>query len=170
VAYCATGSPLVAVTVVQPSGASTMLASYATVLRRSAMITAPAALVMVGLAAFFGGTGGLLGGLVAVGLVAAFFGASTLVVSWVGRHKPGAVLAAAVGTYVVKIVLLLVFVATLSGTTAFNGRIFGLTAVGCVLVWSAAQAVTSIRLKVPYVEPARPPAAPLPGPPPGGER
>jgi hypothetical protein len=49
--------------------------------------------------------------------------------------------------------LLLFIVARFSGTTAFSGRLFGLTAIACILVWTGAQAVTSMRLKVPYVEP-----------------
>jgi ATP synthase protein I len=130
-----------------------MLASYAVVLRRSAVITAPAALVMVVLSAVIGGGKGLVGAALGVALVAVFFGISAVVVTYVGRVRPNAAIAAAAGAYVVKIIALLFLVVRFSGTTAFNGKIFGLTAVGCILVWSGAQAVTSMRLKVPYVEP-----------------
>jgi ATP synthase protein I len=130
-----------------------MLASYAVVLRRSAVVTAPAALVMIVVSAILAGGKGLLGALLGAGLVAAFYGISALVVSWVGRTRPNAVMAAAFAAYVVKIVVLLVLVAQYSGTTAFNGKAFGLTAIGCILVWSGAQAVISMRLKIPYVEP-----------------
>jgi ATP synthase protein I len=130
-----------------------MLASYAVVLRRSAVVTAPAAVVMIVLSAILAGGKGLLGGVLGAGLVAAFFGISALVVSWVGARRPNAMMAAALGTYVAKILVLLFLVARFGGTTAFNGRAFGLTAIGCILVWSGAQAVISMRLKVPYVEP-----------------
>ena len=130
-----------------------MLASYAVVLRRSALVTAPAALVMIMLSAIIAGGKGLIGGVLGAGVVAAFYGISALVVTWVGRTRPNAVTAAAFAAYLVKIVVLLVLVARYSGTTAFNGKAFGLTAIGCILVWSGAQAVISMRLKVPYVEP-----------------
>jgi ATP synthase protein I len=130
-----------------------MLASYAVVLRRSAVITAPAAAVMIVLSAILGGGKALTGAVLGAGLVAIFFGISALVVTYVGRVKPDAAMAAAVAAYAVKVLVLLFIVARYSGTTAFNGKVFGLTAIGCILVWSGAQAVISMRLKVPYVEP-----------------
>ena len=41
----------------------------------------------------------------------------------------------------------------LGHSTAFNGRMLGFTALVCILAWSAAEIVTSMRLKVLYVEP-----------------
>lgn len=130
-----------------------MLASYAVILRRSAMLTAPAAIVMIALSAALAGVKGLVGALLGVALVAAFFGISVVAVSRAGRHSQQAAMIAAIVTYLLKIVVLLFIVARFSSTTAFNGKLFGLTAIICILVWTAAQAVTSMRLKVPYVEP-----------------
>ena len=130
-----------------------MLASYAVVLRRSAVITAPAALAMIALSAALGGSKGLAGALLGVALVAAFFGISTVAVSRAARHSPRAMMITAITTYLVKIVALLFFVVRFSGTTAFNGKLFGLTAIVCVLAWTTAQVMVSARLKVPYVEP-----------------
>src|SRR5262249_32980040 len=59
----------------------------------------------------------------------------------------------AITSYLVKILVLLFLVAKYSGTTAFNGKLFGFTVIVCVIVWSAAQVLVSARLKVPYVEP-----------------
>lgn len=130
-----------------------MQASYAVILRRSAVVTVPAALLMVVLSAILGGVKGLVGGLLGVALVAAFFGISAFVIMWVGRRRPNAAMGVAAIAYIVKIVVLLFFVAQFESTTAFNGKSFGLTAIGCIIVWSAAQAVTTMRLKVLYVEP-----------------
>jgi ATP synthase protein I len=129
-----------------------MLASYAVILRRSAAATAPAAAVMMVLSAIIGGGKGVIGALLGVALVAAFFGLDALVVSWVGRRRPGAAIPSAVATYLAKVLVLLFFAARFSGTTAFNGKLFGLTAVVCVVVLCVAQAVTTLRLKIPYVE------------------
>jgi ATP synthase protein I len=132
-----------------------MLASYAVVMRRSALITAPAALVMIVLSTIISGTQGLVGAVLGAALVAAFFGISALVISWAGRRSPQTAMVAAMVAYLVKILALLVLVAEFAGTTAFNGKLFGFTAIVCIVVWSAAQAITSMRLKVPYVEPDR---------------
>jgi ATP synthase protein I len=62
-------------------------------------------------------------------------------------------MATALGTYLLKIFVLLILVGQFQDTTAFNSRLFGLTAIVCVLAYSAAQVLWSMRLKVPYVEP-----------------
>jgi ATP synthase protein I len=131
-----------------------MLASYAVILRRSVVVTVPAALVMVVLSAVLGGVKGLVGAVLGAAFVAAFFGVSALVITWVGRRRPNAAMGVAVAAYIIKILLLLFFVARFSTTTAFNGKLFALTAIACVLVWTGSQAVTSMRLKMLYVEPA----------------
>jgi len=130
-----------------------MLASYAVILRRSALLTAPAALVMIVLSAVLGGVKGLIGSLLGVALVAAFFGISAFAVSWAARRSPQALMVTAIVTYLVKIIVLLLLVARFSGTTAFNGDLFGFTAIVCVLAWTASLVVVSARIKMPYVEP-----------------
>jgi ATP synthase protein I len=56
-------------------------------------------------------------------------------------------------TYLAKIVILLFFVASFSTTTAFNTRMFGLTALACILVWCGSQVYWSMKVKFLYVEP-----------------
>lgn len=146
-----------------------MLASYAVTLRRSALLTAPAAVAMIALSAAFGGAKGLVGAVLGVALVIVFFGVSAFTVSRAARRSPQAMMVAAITTYLVKILVLLFLVVRFSGTTAFNGRLFGLTVVVCAVVWTTAQAVVSARLKVPYVQPDdKPLKVPYAGP--DGER
>jgi ATP synthase protein I len=130
-----------------------MQASYAVILRRSALATAPAAAVMIVLSGIVGGGRGLVGALLGVGLVIVFFGIDALALSWAARHSPQAMMVTAISAYLVKILALLFLVAKYSGTTAFNGKLFGFTVIACVLVWTTAQVLVSARLKVPYVEP-----------------
>ena len=132
-----------------------MSAYYAVILRRSALLTAPVALLMIVLGAVLGGSKGLLGAVLGVGLVIAFFGISVLVVSRAARVSPQAMMAAAVGTFLVKILVLIILLGTFQNWTAFNDKIFGLTVIVCVIAYSAAQMVSSMRLKMPYVEPDR---------------
>ena len=132
-----------------------MPAYYAVILRRSAMLTAPVALLMIVLGGVLSGSKGLLGAIIGVGLVIAFFGISALVVSRAARVNPQAMMAAAVGTFLVKILVLIILLSTLQNSTAFSGRWFGLTVIVCVITYSAAQMVSAMRLKMPYVEPDR---------------
>ncbi len=99
------------------------------------------------------GTKGLIGALIGVAIVTLFFGISVLVVGRAARVSPQVMMVAAMVTYLVKIVALAVVVSSLSGTTAFSTRALGFTAIVCILVWSATQVITTIKLKMLYVEP-----------------
>jgi ATP synthase protein I len=133
-----------------------MLAKYATIVRRAGALTAVAAAIMVAVSAALVGTKGLIGALVGVAIVTVFFGISVVVVGRAARVSPQAMMVAAMVTYLVKIILLAVVVSSLSGTTAFSTRTLGFVAIGCILVWSATQAITTMKLKMLYVEPETP--------------
>ena len=132
-----------------------MLAKYATIVRRAGALTAVAAAIMVALSAALVGVKGLVGALIGVALVTVFFGISVLVVGRAARVSPQAMMVAAMVTYLVKIVLLAVVVSSLNGATAFSTRTLGFVAIGCILVWSAAQVTTAIKVQMLYVEPER---------------
>ncbi len=133
-----------------------MLAKYATIVRRAGALTAIAAAIMVAVSAALVGVKGLIGALVGVAIVTVFFGISVLVVGRAARRSPQAMMVAAMITYLVKIVALAIVVSALNGTTAFSTRALGFTAIGCILVWSAAQVITTLKLKMLYVEPEQP--------------
>lgn len=130
----------------------------ARLLMRSAVPTAIAGAVALVIGALVAGGRGALGALLAVVVVALFFAASVVIVGWVSRVKPAALMPAAVGTFLAKILLLLVLIAALNGTTAFNTKVFGFTAIACVLVWTGGQ-VAALARRMPYVEPAPGPGA-----------
>jgi len=130
-----------------------MLASYAIVVRRAAIPTALGALVMVAVGAALVGVKGLVGALLGVAIVALFLGISIAVVGWTARISQSAMMVAALATFLVKIVALAVVVSSLEGTTAFSTRTLGFTAIGCILLWSVAQVVAAMRVKMLYVEP-----------------
>ncbi len=130
-----------------------MLAKYATIVRRAGALTAIAAAIMVAVSAALVGTKGLIGALIGVAIVTVFFGISVVVVGRAARVSPPAMMLAAIITYLVKIVALAVVVSALNGTTAFSTRALGFIAIGCILVWSATQVITAIKVKMLYVEP-----------------
>jgi len=130
-----------------------MLANIAPMARRSAAVTAGAAVVMVALSAAIGGHKGLIGAAIAVVVVAAFFGLSVFALGRAARVSPQAMMAAGIGTYTFKILVLLFLVGRFQNSTAFSPWLFGLTAIVLVLVYDIALAVTWSRTKMLYVEP-----------------
>jgi ATP synthase protein I len=131
-----------------------MLANYAGIVRRSVVTTAAAGAVMAVISVAVGGSKGLLGAVLGIALVAVFFAISVLAVGRAAKVSPQAMMVTAMTTYIAKILILLFFVVRFDTSTTFNTRLFGLTALACILVWSASQVVWSLRLKMPYVEPA----------------
>jgi ATP synthase protein I len=138
-----------------------MLAKYAIIVRRAGALTALAAAIMVGVSAALAGAKGLYGALIGVAIVTVFFSISVLVVGRAARVSPQAMMVAAIVTYLVKILALAAVVSALHGLTAFSDRALGFTAIGCILVWSAAQVITAIKVKMLYVEPE--PSSPVRG-------
>ena len=140
-----------------------MMTYYGRVVRWSLALTSVVAAVAVVICAVMGGAKGTYGSLIGVGVVAVFFGISILVVGRAARVSPQAMMVAALASYLVKIVGLAVIVSRLNGTTAFSTKALGFVPIGCILVWTGAQAVTAIRMKMLYVEPE--PSSPKPAKP-----
>ena len=91
---------------------------------------------MVVLSTILGGAKGLTGSLLGVALVAVFFAISITAVWRAAKVSPQAMMIAALTSFTVKILVLIFLSAKFSNTTAFNGKLFGLTAIVCVLVWT----------------------------------
>jgi ATP synthase protein I len=130
-----------------------MPAAYARIAGRSALVTAVAAVIMAAISWGVGGTKGLVGAALGIALVAIFFAISVVAVGRAAKISPQAMMITAIVTYVVKILILLFFVVGFSKTTAFNTRLFGLSALACILVWSLSQVFWSMKVKFLYVEP-----------------
>lgn len=130
-----------------------MMAIYGRVVRRSAALTGVVAAVTVAICAALGGAKGLYGALIGVAVVTAFFGISVLVVGRAARISPHVMMAAAMISYVVKIIGFAIVMILLGKSTAFNGRMLGFTALICILAWGGAEIFNTIKLKVLYVDP-----------------
>jgi ATP synthase protein I len=122
-------------------------------LRQSAVPTAVVGVLCGVVAGFTSGEKGVLGAALALVVVTVFFMISTLVLNWAAKISPQAMMIAALSSFFVKIVLLAVLVATFRDTTSFNGRAFGLSAIMCVLAWTATQVRRMAKEKILYVEP-----------------
>jgi ATP synthase protein I len=130
-----------------------VLANFSRIVRWSAVLTAIVAAIMVAVSAAIGGTHGLIGALLGVALVAIFFGIDVAVIGKMAKISPQAIMAAAVGLYLFKIIVLAVAVKELSDTSFFNGKLFGFTALVCILAYCASQVFASIKTKTLYVNP-----------------
>jgi ATP synthase protein I len=130
-----------------------MMAVYGRVVRWSATLTSVVAVVAVALCAALIGAKGLYGALIGVGVVAAFFAISILVVGRAAKISPPVMMITALATYVVKIIAFMIVLIAIGKSTAFSGKSLGFTAIACILAWMVAQIVIATRLKVLYVEP-----------------
>ena len=130
-----------------------MTTQYARVVRWSMALTSVVAAVAVVLCATLGGSKGAYGALIGVGVVTAFFAISIIVVGRAARVNPMAMMVAALGTFLGKIIAFMIVLAVLRHSTAFNGKMLGFTALACILAWSASQVITSMKLNLLYVEP-----------------
>lgn len=131
-----------------------MLASYATIVRRAAALTAVVAVIVVAVSGALVGVKGLYGALIGIAFVVVFFGISILVVGRAAKISPSAMMIAALVSYLVKIIGLAFVVRALNGSTAFSTKTLGFTAIACILAWSVAQVITAARVKMLYVEPS----------------
>lgn len=130
-----------------------MPATYARIARHSAVSTALVAVIMAAVSAGVGGVRGLLGAALGILLVAVFFSISVFAVGRAARISPQAMMITAIVTYIAKILILLFFVVGFANTTAFSTRLFGVSALACILAWCFTQVFWSMRLKFLYVEP-----------------
>ncbi|MGD0706314.1 MAG: hypothetical protein ABSA02_41355 [Trebonia sp.] len=122
-------------------------------MRRSIALTSVVAAAAIVICALLGGAKGVYGSLIGIAVVAVFFGISIVAVGRAARVSPMAMMVTALGSFVVKIVAFMIVLVAIGKSTAFNGRMLGFTALACILAWSAAQAVTAMRMQTLYVEP-----------------
>ncbi|MBM9503695.1 hypothetical protein [Actinacidiphila acididurans] len=125
----------------------------ARILRGSAIIAAPVGVVATVVSAVAAGGKGLLGGLVALAVMAAFFGLGSWALMRITQDKPQVVMSAGMLVYTVQILLIGIFVIAFKDTSAFNGRAFALTLLCTALAWVGGQVRESLTAKMLYVDP-----------------
>lgn len=108
-------------------------------LRQCAVTTAAVGIAGAAVGAVADGGKGVLGAVIALAVVNAFFLISFAAMRRAARSGLQAMMPTALGTYLAKIIVLIALVALFRNSTVFNGRVFGLTAVACVLAWTGAQ-------------------------------
>jgi ATP synthase protein I len=123
-------------------------------LRQSAVATTAVGVLGAVVGGVVSGGKGVLGAAIAILVVSLFFVISSIAVMRAARVSPQFMMIAAVGTYTVEILALAVLSAQFKDTTLFSGRVFGITAIVCVLAWSAGQIRAFVTAKTLIVEPS----------------
>lgn len=135
-----------------------MQSNDARILRGSAVFAAPVGVVAAVVSALTAGGKGLIGALVALAVVAVFFGLGFAALMRITQDKPQVTMMAGMLVYTVQMLLIGVFIIVFSGTTLFNGRAFALTLLVTALAWVGGQVRHSLKSKMLYVDPV--PSAP----------
>lgn len=130
-----------------------MQVNDARILRGAAILAAPLGVVATVVSACLAGEKGLIGALVALAVVAVFFGLGFAALMRLTQDKPQVAMTAGMLVYAVQILLIGVFVIVFSGTTLFSGRAFALTLLVTALAWVGGQIRHTLTAKMLYVDP-----------------
>ena len=130
-----------------------MQANDVRALKGAAIPTVAVGVVVIAVAALTGAGKGALGAALGVLLVAVFFTAGLMAVTWAGRVSPQMMMLAAVLGYLVKVVLLMVLLSAFSDTTAFSPRAFGWSVIICTLTWTIGEMRAFLKMRLLYVDP-----------------
>jgi ATP synthase protein I len=121
---------------------------------RGAAIPATAAgvgAVLIGL--LTEGSKGALGAALASVVVIAFFTITALVVSWAAKFSAQTMMLAALVSYMVKILAVMVLVGAMDEVTIWNTTVFGWTVIGLALLWIGAEVRLVMQRKLYIDEP-----------------
>jgi hypothetical protein len=102
------------------------------------------------------GTSGLWGGVLGIAIPVVFFSITVIVALFTLAVRPEIFGAAILGSWVIKLILLIAVLALLSGADFFNRAIFFVAFVVGTVGYLLAEAVIVVRTRVPFVEPQAP--------------
>lgn len=128
-----------------------MQSNDARMLRGAAIPTAVVGVGAVLIALLAAGAKGALAAALAAVVVIAFFSISAVVVSWAGKISAQTMMLAALASYLVKILAVMVLVTAMDGVTIWNTKVFGWTVVGLALLWIAAEFRVALKQR-PYID------------------
>lgn len=129
------------------------------IVRGAALPTAAAGIAAGVIGWFVAGGPGLVGALMATGVVLAFFLVGQVMLARVLRSNPQMAMPVALTLYLAKIGVLLVLLVLLQNVTVFDTKVFALTILVCTLVWTIAEVFILARSKVLVVDPGNVPPA-----------
>ncbi len=130
-----------------------MITAAGRTIRVGLLVLAAIALPALVVAGFFRGPAGLAAVALGLVLVASFFTASKVAVSVVARRMRAMVLPTALGTYLIKIVILGALLVALEGSTTIDLTAFSWAVLAGVLGWLGAELWVATHTRVPFYDP-----------------
>jgi hypothetical protein len=127
-------------------------------LRVGALVTAAATVVAAPVAGLLGGRSAVLGVLTGAVVVTAFFCVSGLVIAWAGRFGDAFTLPAALGTFMIKVLIFFVVLSGIPADGPIDRTALAWTVIAGALLWSVVQARWVWTRPLYYVTPPAPPA------------
>jgi len=130
-----------------------MQANDVRVLKSAAIPTLGAGVVAVIVALAMAGAKGALGAGIGTLLVGVFFSISVIAISFAARVSPQMMAIAAMLSYLVKVVVIMVMLSAFGDTTMWEPKAFAWTVVVCTIVWTAFEVRAFMKAKMLYVDP-----------------
>jgi hypothetical protein len=117
-------------------------------------LLASAVLLVLGvvLGGLLRGPAGAAGAAAGVGLVAASYTISSLVVAWVDLVNPRLIMPVGLATYVLKVIMIGLVMAAIAATGWAGLPAMGVAIITSVLGWITAQSIWTWRARIPYVD------------------
>jgi hypothetical protein len=137
-------------------------------LRVGTAVTAALTAVAAPVAGLLGGWDTAVAVLLGAAVVTFFFVLSGLVIAWAGRHGDAFTLPAALGSFLVKILVLAAVLQALPADGWVDRRTLAWTVIAGALLWSLVQQRWVWTRRLYYVQPPAPPSPGGTPPPPGG--
>ncbi|MGK5550999.1 hypothetical protein ACSNOI_05235 [Actinomadura kijaniata] len=131
-----------------------MHSTDARILRGAALPSGLAGIVALVVGLVLAGSKGMLGAALGTITVLAFFTISVVAVSYASKISPQMMFAAAVFSYLAKLLVMFALIAAFKDATAWNPRVFAYTVIALTLVWIGAEIRASLKVKTLYVDPA----------------
>jgi hypothetical protein len=128
-------------------------------LRVGALVSAAVTAVAAPVAGILGGWGSAVAVLVGAATVVAFFVVSGVVIAWAGGIEDSLALPAALGTFLVKLLVLFALLGSLPEDGWLDRLVLAWTVIAGALLWSGVQMRWVWTRQVFYVTPPVPPAA-----------
>jgi len=131
-------------------------------LRVGALVTAAGTAVAAPVAGLVGGWGSAVGVLAGAAVVTAFFCVSGIVIAWAGKIDDALTLPAALGTFLVKALVLFAVLGSLPEDGWLDRLTLAWTVIAAALLWMAVQVRWVWQRPLYYVAPPSPPSAASP--------
>src|SRR5262245_10209727 len=119
----------------------------ARIIRSAAIPTLLTGVLAMVISFLLAGTEGLTGAALGTAIVILFFAAGQWALSWFAEHAPDFLMPAALGTYLVQILLVAVTTGLLNKGDFFTPQALGFTALACIVVWMVFQIRGVVRTK-----------------------